>query len=125
MIIQNKIAPPNSLLLLMDKDKGVIPESMNGKLIAATHSCIAIGTFSETDGETLVMLTDESNFVEKFSRLLKIYSGVLETPNKRLDLCTVLLKTVLMIPVSNTESQVDIWANREDEPDHLCVVVIQ
>jgi hypothetical protein len=124
MTIETKVAPQRSLLLVMDKVSGEIPELMNGKLVVATHSCIAVGTLSQSDGETSVMLTDDHIHVQENSTLLKVFSGVLATPNKRVDLCTVLLQHILTLSVSNTESHVEIWANHKTEPDRLCVLVI-
>ena len=124
MTTKTKISPQNSLLLVMDKDSGEIPELMNGKLVVATHSCIAVGTLSEADGETSVTLTDDKSHVQEISSLQKTFAGVLATPNKRVDLCTVLLQPVLTLSVSNTESHIEIWVNNETEPDKLCVLVI-
>lgn len=42
----------------MDKDNGEIPESMDA-LVAATPSCIVVGTHSGADGETSVTLFDD------------------------------------------------------------------
>ncbi|HTS16978.1 MAG TPA: hypothetical protein VMP11_05345 [Verrucomicrobiae bacterium] len=118
MTIVTEIAPPNSLLLVMDKDSGEIPESMEGKLIVATPSCIAVGTLSAADGRTSVMLTDERVRIQGHPGLRRVFSGVLATPKKEVDLCTVLLQ-----PVLNTQSNLEIWANDESEPDRLCVLV--
>lgn len=122
MTAKTKIAPQNSLLLLMDKDSGEIPELMNGKLVVATDSCIAVGTLSETDGETSVILTDNKSHLQEMAGLQKAFDGILATPNKRVDLCTVLLQPVLTLSVSNTESHVEIWVSNETEPDRLCVL---
>jgi hypothetical protein len=94
MTTETKIAPQNSLLLVMDKDNGEIPELMSGKLVVATQSCIAVGTLSASDGETSVMLTDDKIHVQEISGIQKAFCGVLATPNKKIDLCTVLLQPV-------------------------------
>ena len=54
------LAPKNSLILVMDRAVGVIPEAMTGRLIVATPTCIAVGTKSEHDGETSISLSDEA-----------------------------------------------------------------
>lgn len=58
MTVKTKIAVQNSLLFVMDKDNGEIPESMDA-LVAATPSCIVVGTHSGADGETSVTLFDD------------------------------------------------------------------
>jgi hypothetical protein len=123
MIVEAKIAPKNSLLLVMDKDSGEIPESMGGKLVVSTHSCVAIGTRSETDGQTLVTLTDENIRAWEDPNLELVFSGTLATPNKEVYICTVLLETILRLSVPNTETGLEVWANHEIEPTRLCVSV--
>ena len=126
MTTEIKIAPKNSLLFVMDKDYGEseIPESMDGKRIVATRSCIVVGTLCEVDGETYVMLTDNKISVQEISGLQKVFSGILATPQKEVNLYTVHLEPILTLSVSNTESHVEIWANHKTEPDKLCVLVI-
>lgn len=46
--------PPNSLSFVMDPDLGEIPDSVSEALVAATSTCISIGTLSSVDGETTV-----------------------------------------------------------------------
>ena len=123
MIEKAQIAPRNSLLLVMDRDSGEIPDSMDGRLVVATPSCIAVGTLSEADGETSVVLTDEKALAHSDSGFRKVFSGVLETPKKEVHVCTVLLQPVVKLPVLNTQSNVEIWANSETEPNKLCVLV--
>ncbi len=63
-----KVAPINALVLVMDRTKGVIPDSMSQRLVAATSSCIAVGTLSEHDGET-TMLRPQQNPDSNASKL--------------------------------------------------------
>jgi len=123
MTAEAKIAPKNSVLLVMDRDSGEIPESMDGKLVVSMPSCIAVGTLSEADGETSVMLTNENTLAHAGSRLRRVFSGVLQTPKKEVHVCTVLLQTVVTLPVSSTQSNVEIWVDNDMEPSRLCVLV--
>ena len=123
MIIQTKIVPENSLLLLMDKHNGDIPESMDGDLIVAKPTCIAIGTLSEADGETSVTMSDERLEITGVSEFRKVFNGVVATPRKQLDLCTILLKPILTLTVQNIQSNLEIWANDEIEPNKLYILV--
>jgi hypothetical protein len=107
----------------MDADSGEIPESMDGKLVVASSSCVAVGTLCAVDGETLAILTDEKIHLQRISGLRRVFSGILATPKKHVDVCTVLLEPILKLSVQNAESKVEIWANSEIEPDTLCVLV--
>ena len=123
MIAQTQIAPKNSLLLVMDRDSGEIPESMDGKLVASTPSCIAVGTLSEADGETSVVLANEKTLAHPDPGLRKVFSGILETPKKEVHVCTLLLQTVVKLPVSSTQSNIEIWTDDAMEPSRLCILV--
>jgi hypothetical protein len=46
------------VIFIMDQSVGEVPKAMNKALVAATPSCIAVGTLSEHDGETLISLSD-------------------------------------------------------------------
>lgn len=116
MTTEARIAPKNSLLLVMDRDSGKIPDSMDGKLVVSTPSCIAVGTLSEVDGETSVVLTNETAVAYSRSGLHKIFSGFLATPSKEAHICTVLLHTVAKLSVLSAESSVEIWAENGNEP---------
>jgi hypothetical protein len=123
MIKETKIAPQNSLLLIMSNGGGEIPLSMANKLVVATPSCIAVGTLSQIDGETSVTLTDEPFQPEMVSGLQKVFSGILETPSKSVSVCTVVLDPILTLPLQKTKSTVEIWADSDAEPDELYIIV--
>ncbi len=123
MITTASIRPPNSLLFVMDMKSGEIPETMDGKLVVSTPSCIVISTLTAADGETSIVLTDEKALVHVDSDFRKVFSGVLETPKKEVHICTVLLQQVMKLPVLSTQSSIEIWANSEIEPSKLCVLV--
>lgn len=119
-----RIAPRNSLLLVMDKSGGEIPltEVIRESLAVATASCIAVGTLMEYDGETSITLTDEVLLHQGISEFKKVFDDVLDTPEKEITVCTVLLHPVLSMPVKSTETEVEIWANHSTEPDKLWIV---
>jgi hypothetical protein len=121
MTVKTKIAVQNCLLFVMDKDSGEVPESMDG-LVAATPSCIAVGTLSGADGKTSVTLSDDR--LQGTENLKKVYSGILETPKNIVQICTVLDEAILTLRVPNHRSAVEIWANSENEPDELCVLIL-
>lgn len=106
----------------MDQSVGEIPESMNESLVAATPSCIAIGTLSEYDGETLISLSDEASLYEV--DLFIIFDGVLKTPTRKLSLCSVLDETLITLEVATENTRVQVWVNDDKEPDKINIAVI-
>lgn len=116
------LAPRNSIILVMDRTVGVIPETMGGGLVASTPTCIAIGTLSEHDGETSISLSDEAPPAGEggHARL----DVVLKTPSRSLSVCSVLDEVLLEMNVPSDETRVQVWANDDAEPDNIVIVVI-
>lgn len=115
------IAPENSLILIMDRTIGEIPETMNGVLVASTDSCIAIGTLCSIDGETLITLSNENVIIE--GNKLPIFDNILNTPSKMISVCTVLNKAILEMEVKESRTRVQIQVNHSSEPDNIRIVV--
>jgi hypothetical protein len=115
-----EIAPPNSLLLLMDPASGEIPELIGERLVAATASCVAVGTLSAQDGTTRIILTDE---LAPQDNAAPVYDGVIATPNRTLAVCTVLLDVLVEIDVPSTRARLRVWANHPTEPDEILALV--
>ena len=115
------VAPSNSVVLVMDRTTGVIPDSMSGGLVAATSSCVAIGTLSENDGETSICLSDEG----RPSGLGDgpVFDGILMTPSRTLAVCSVLGEVLVEMQVRSDKTHVQMWANDTAEPDRIEVVV--
>lgn len=120
MKLTAEIAPPNSLLLVMD-EIAEIPESMGNGLVVATASCIAVGTRSDADGTTEVVLSNEPKCRESEGRLQLVFRGVLATPSRSVSLYTVLLQKFLTLPVPFERTAIEIWADHGTEPSHLCI----
>ena len=120
MMISAEISPPNSLVLVMDPSVGQIPDSMSGSLVASTSTCIAIGTLSEHDGVTHVSLSDRPDVAPDGS---PTFDGVLETPDNRAAVCSVLDEVILEMKVPTGRTRVRIWANDPMEPSEIHIVV--
>lgn len=114
-------APRNSVILVMDRSVGVIPETMSGELVSATPTCVAVGTLSEHDGETSISLSDE---VPSDLGATPKFDGVLRTPSRTLSVCSVLEEVFLETRVPSDETRVQIWANDPSEPDAVAIVVL-
>lgn len=118
-----KIAPKNSLVLIMDRTVGVVPDTLGGKLFAATSSCLALGTRSEHDGETSITLSDEG--APPGLGDAPALDGMFGTPSRVLSICSILDDVYLEMDVPTETTRVQVWANHPTEPDVIAVVVVQ
>lgn len=121
MIYETHVAPPNSLILVMDQKVGEVPDSMNHGMVAATASCVAVGTLSEADGETFISLSDE--VPSRLPKQAPVFDGVLPTPTKRLAVCSVQDEPLLALDVPSSSTRVRIWANHPAEANEIWIVV--
>lgn len=112
---------PNSVLLVMGNDAGVIPESMNGDLVSATSSCIAVGTAAECDESVEVVLTDRP--LDDDVAMWCVSESRLETPNGEVAVCSVLGEQFLVIQVQEKMTLVQIWVNHAKEPNRIVILV--
>ena len=117
-----KIAPPNSLMLVMDHGVGCPPESMFRELVSSTPTCVAVGTRSEQDGETHIVLTDESSCEAPLNSILA-FDGRIETSGGPVSIVDVLDRVLLSMNVSADKVRVRVWVNDQTEPDDIRVVV--
>jgi hypothetical protein len=115
-----EVAPPHSLILIMDPISGVIPETMDSKLAVATESCVAIGTRAQPDGPTHIALTDEPF---QTTGLLLVFEGQLTAPSKRLAVCTTTSKILVEADVAGSRYHIKIWTNDEMEPDVIRILL--
>ncbi len=102
---------------------GVIPESMSGSLVAASESCIAVGTAAECDEPVDIVLTDEQP--GDGAEMWCVKESELETPNNAIAICSVLNDTLMTIEVAAKLSAVQIWVNHPTEPTKIVIVVGQ
>lgn len=117
-----EVQPSNSLLLVMDPDHGVIPESMAGRSVAATESCLAVGTLSEADGPTRVDVVDGSDFGGVTEGSWVAWEGTLVTVSERLAVMDV-LGNLLVDRRVGLSVAVRLIVNDDREPDRISVVV--
>jgi hypothetical protein len=121
MKMKTTVSVAYSVILVMDQTIGVIPEAMNGGLIAATPSCIAVGTASEIDGQVAIELTDEP--LEVDAELRCVSETTLQTPNREVAVCSVHHEKLLAISVEHDISRIQVWVNHPSEPDRIVVAV--
>jgi hypothetical protein len=119
-LISVRLAPPNSLLLVLDPRSGVLPLSMDGSSVASTDSGLAVGTVAEQDGETTVWL-GRSRDLPVDRSLSLAWTGSLRTTG-RVAILTVYNEVVVEIAAPPVAT-VQVWTNDPVEPDVVCVTV--
>jgi hypothetical protein len=118
-MLRVQVSPPNSVLLISDRSQRNIPLKFSGSIFAATDSCIAVGCRSADDGPTEVIFAKRGEFEPTGS---KAFSSSLFTPDKTLQLSTVLNEVVLEVPLTDASTQIDMYVNDETEPDRIEVI---
>jgi len=120
MIQEVQVAPPNSVILLMDHTIGQVPDTMVQNVLAANDSCVAIGTLSESDGESFISLSDEAP--PNQPKQNPVFCGILPTPSKRLVVCSIYDELLLSLEVPSTRTRVRIWINHPHEPNEIWII---
>src|SRR2546421_3089393 len=92
-----KLAPPNSIILVMDPNAHELPKSVSGALVSATPTAVAIGCRAEIDGETEVRLGPDR---EVNPGTAPAFAGRLETPTGVVSVRTTLDEEVLTLRVA-------------------------
>lgn len=119
---QVTISPPNSIILVMDHQAGVVPDTLGRKLVAATPTCVAVGTLAELDGETTVVLTDQP--VQDLAKGdVLVFDGTIAVPSKELSVVTALDQKLVSIPIDRDDARLRVWTNDPTEPSHIVVGV--
>jgi hypothetical protein len=113
------VAPPNSLVLVMDHTIGDIPKTMGRARISATESCVAVGCRMEQDGPTEINL-GQFHEVAPLGEL--VFDGEISTPSKRLSICSVINEIVLSSRVVSESTGVRVFADDTREPDTIFVL---
>jgi hypothetical protein len=105
----------------MDHAIGIVPDSMNGELIATSSSCVAVGTVSEIDEMVEIELTDETPDVSE--QMKCVSSSSIATPSREISVCSVHNDKLLSIKVQRDVSEVKVWVNHATEPDRIIIAV--
>jgi len=114
--------PRNSLLLVMDPEGGAVPESMDGRSVAATESCLAFGTLSAADGPTHVDVVDCGDFDGLPEGSWIAWEGTLVTFTGQLALVDV-MGGILATRQVGSRVAVRLAVNDDSEPDRVSVIV--
>lgn len=120
MTMTAQIAPPNSIILVLDPECGVLPEELRGASIASTPSALVVGTLAESDGPVEVSMGGASDRPTNNDLELR-WAGSLATSG-RLAVLTVTQVVVLEMPAAPS-AKVELWTNDENEPDLIWLVI--
>jgi hypothetical protein len=99
-----------------------IPEYSEQSVTAATPSCVSVRVVCYVDGEVTVRLVSEPSEVD-LDRLVAVFLGTIETPNRRVAVVTSENEKSLEIEVPNEVTRMRVFVNRTDFPDEVIVVV--
>lgn len=118
-----RIAPPNSVLFLMDPIGADIPDSMEGRGVAATSNCLAIATLPEVDGETEIIL-GEAGSVDPTARDMPLrFDGVLATKSGTISLRTSHDEELHQRSVAGRHVRVRVWSNDARRPAKITIAM--
>jgi hypothetical protein len=113
------IAPPNSIIFVMDRRNKDTPILTEG-LIVANPSCVVIGTYPEPDGETTIILTDEATRDVGAPDSLA-FTGSIRVPSRDLSVSTAYHDVLLSMPTSSEEVRLRVWVNHPECPDRIII----
>jgi hypothetical protein len=122
MKVEVVTALPNSVLLVMDFKSGELPESMRGKLIAVSKTCVAVGTLAEDSGETHLVLADQLEEVDQANMHIA-FDGRIGVTSGEVSLVSARNEKLRALPVTSTDVRVRVFVNDDTEPDRITVVV--
>lgn len=111
---------PNSFVLLMDFEKGIVPESFSDDSVETADGCIAIATVSEFDSEVEIQLKDKALITENI-KLLKIHESILQISNKKLSLVNSLNVELASVNTLSNRLNIEIWVDSLKEPENILI----
>jgi hypothetical protein len=121
MILKTRIAPPNSIIFIENPEHGFPPSITGYELVTANSSCVAVGTLCEMDGETSIVLSDKEKTEQEATIL--VFDESIETPTQEISVITSDNKDVLRMPTKSERTPVQVWVNRNAEPDLIEIII--
>lgn len=115
-----RVSPPNSVVLVSDALEFEVPKEMGRALVAATASCLAVGTRAPVDGETELYLCSRSQSGEPTGVL--VFDGDVETASGSLVVSSVFGEEWLRAS-TGPRARVRARVNDASEPDVVCIEV--
>lgn len=115
-----KVAPPNCLVVVSDREIRNVPEITAGSGLWATSSCILIGCLAFMDGETEIVL---GNIDEVGTSQAPALDRELETPFRTVEVSTSEGDVLLRRSVAGVRTHIRVWTNHPTEPDKIIIGV--
>lgn len=115
-----EVIAPNSVLLVGDGQNVQFPSSMGGRLVAATESCVAIGTREEAEGPVRITFKDAGTGADLPP--LEVLDHTLLVRSGEVVAATVLGDVVLKRESLPGSVRVVVYVNHSTEPDDIAVV---
>ncbi|OGS51114.1 MAG: hypothetical protein A3K65_06710 [Euryarchaeota archaeon RBG_16_68_12] len=119
MVTVKRLAPPFSLVFVMDPSTRDIPQGRVAPILA-NQSCISIGCLAEIDGETEIRLGWDD---EVDPGTPPAFVGTLETPTRVVSVRTAEDMEILSLRIDRPEARVRVWTNHQNEPDLVIIGV--
>lgn len=120
MIFRARIRPPGSFLVIAGDINAPMPEfSDRPQRLWANEWCVGVGTLSEVDGETDVIVSDEP----QDSRMPVVFDGVIDSPGGIVTVSDAYLVEVANLNVHAEHARIIVMANDRREPDRILIIV--
>jgi hypothetical protein len=116
------ISPPNSILFVLDptnKDV-IVPSYINEELIAATETCVSVGTQASVDGEVSVSLDFGSITPSGF---YQTFAGNVAAPGGKVAVVTAEFQRLLELDVPKGKVDLVIWVDDLHNPAQVTVSI--
>lgn len=115
------LSPPNAILFVLDptNKEVVVPPYIAGELVAATATCVSVGTQADVDGDVEVSLEPAAGPLD----LLQVFLGGVATPGGKVAVVTSHFFHVLEINVPSGMTEVVIWVDDLRHPAHVAIGV--
>jgi hypothetical protein len=110
--------PINSIVFVSDNLHTRPPVHTDSDLIHANGESVSVGCYPEIDGNTEFTLGKSKEVTPKFA---PAFDGMIETPNRKLMITTVLDEILLETDVSDLNTRVRVWLNHPKWPDKVVV----
>jgi hypothetical protein len=120
--IEIRVRAPKSVVLVSDRDAGEIPETFAGELVAATRSCIAVGTYCSDDGPTMIRIGRVGDLILAPEDPI-VFDGEIGVPSGQIVLSSVFGEIYAELPLDSRDVHVQIRANHPTEPDRFVITL--
>ena len=108
-----EIAVEHPVLFLSDPTaEETIPSDVAGAAVTATDDCICFLVQSYFDGDAQVTISDQA-----CEKGVACFSGTISTPGKTVALSDSSRFVYLNVPVTDIETQVDVWVSDAAQPE--------